>query len=193
MEPTAITHEKKGKWSEPNLHDYVQNVNLQGVAGARRCMSSHHLDGCKTKRLLILLFLLGDHFCLNLPFWNEGPSTFKFQKIKETAYHSGEESPRFCLKHLSWISKGLRNGLFDLWMYVSVFSYIYIHTYKECDYPYNSSPLWKYRFNHPSNSHNLISQAFFFMAGKQQLQTFRTSQTTNPPSFEPTWTKVPRI
>ena len=23
-----ITHEKKGKWSEPNLHDYVQNVNL---------------------------------------------------------------------------------------------------------------------------------------------------------------------
>ena len=24
-----ITHEKKGKWSEPNLDDYVQNVNLQ--------------------------------------------------------------------------------------------------------------------------------------------------------------------
>ena len=23
-----ITHLKKGKWSEPNLHDYVQNVNL---------------------------------------------------------------------------------------------------------------------------------------------------------------------
>ena len=22
LEPTAITHEKKGKWSEPNLHDY---------------------------------------------------------------------------------------------------------------------------------------------------------------------------
>ena len=29
LEPTAITHEKKGKWSEPNLQDYVQNVNLQ--------------------------------------------------------------------------------------------------------------------------------------------------------------------
>ena len=25
-----ITHEKKGTWSEPNLHDYVQNVNLHG-------------------------------------------------------------------------------------------------------------------------------------------------------------------
>ena len=29
LEPTAITHEKKGTWSEANLHDYVQNVNLQ--------------------------------------------------------------------------------------------------------------------------------------------------------------------
>ena len=35
LEP-AITHEKKGKWSEPNLHifhDYVPAVNLQGCMG----------------------------------------------------------------------------------------------------------------------------------------------------------------
>ena len=31
VEPTAITHEKKGKWSEPNLHEDVFYVNLQEI------------------------------------------------------------------------------------------------------------------------------------------------------------------
>ena len=32
MEPTAITHEKKGQRSEPNAHDYVPAVNLPGCS-----------------------------------------------------------------------------------------------------------------------------------------------------------------
>ena len=30
LEPTAITHEKKGTWSEPNLHEDMFHVHLQG-------------------------------------------------------------------------------------------------------------------------------------------------------------------
>ena len=30
FQPTAITHEKKGKWSEPNLQGIMFHVNLQG-------------------------------------------------------------------------------------------------------------------------------------------------------------------
>ena len=34
MEPTAITHEKKGKWSEPNLHeDMFQPLIFRSVRG----------------------------------------------------------------------------------------------------------------------------------------------------------------
>ena len=34
MEPTAITHEKKGKWSEPNLHeDMCKILIFRGVTG----------------------------------------------------------------------------------------------------------------------------------------------------------------
>ena len=31
LEPTAITHELKGKWSEANLHEDMFHVNLQGA------------------------------------------------------------------------------------------------------------------------------------------------------------------
>ena len=30
MEPTAITHEKKGKWSEPNLQAIMFHVDFPG-------------------------------------------------------------------------------------------------------------------------------------------------------------------
>ena len=48
LQPTykshQITHEKKGKSSEPNLHDYMQNVNLQGCI-ATLCWSFSRKSG----------------------------------------------------------------------------------------------------------------------------------------------------
>ena len=33
LEPTALHRFRKGTWSEPNLHDYVPAINLQGCSG----------------------------------------------------------------------------------------------------------------------------------------------------------------
>ena len=38
--PTAITHEKKGKWSEPNLQGIMVHINLPG------CMFKFNLPDC---------------------------------------------------------------------------------------------------------------------------------------------------
>ena len=43
LEPTAITHEKKGKWSEPSLHEDMFHDNLQGWIWNGFCYYHCHL------------------------------------------------------------------------------------------------------------------------------------------------------
>ena len=132
-------------------------------------------------------FWPGDHFCLHLSIWNEGPSTFKFQKVKETAYRSGEERPVFVwntyLGSLKVSGSQTRNGLFDLGFMYLYKCFYYISIYKECAYPYNPLPLflWTYHFNHPSNfSQPHPSSSNHFFANKNSIPDSH-ERTFKPP------------
>ena len=77
-----ITHEKKGKWSEPNLHDYVPAVNLQG--GKLHDFGVFSIGAAKGRKLplKILVYLASrtevwEKNMEGLDFRNEPTSTWK--------------------------------------------------------------------------------------------------------------------